>query len=194
VLGYSGAECGVLKDRGAGCPRGWAVGCWVLGSQGGAGLWGAGGAGWGVPRAGPWVRGLTGLFQLEETLQLRAESRQGSLRGDSLRGDSLRGDSLRGTSICSAMVRAGGAPGGGGPLSAPTRTRPRAAAAGAWPPPPARSRAVQPPAMGAKPPPGGATPPLGVQTPPCLHTPLHACAPPPSTQPRGGPGASVRQR
>ncbi|XP_009465366.1 PREDICTED: nectin-4 [Nipponia nippon] len=36
--------------------------------------------------------------QLEETLQLRAESRQGSLRGDSLRGDSLRG-----TSICSAM-------------------------------------------------------------------------------------------
>ncbi|XP_042641560.1 nectin-4 [Tyto alba] len=41
--------------------------------------------------------------QLEETLQLRAESRQGSLRGDSLRGDSLRGDSLRGTSICSAM-------------------------------------------------------------------------------------------
>ncbi|NXN12702.1 NECT4 protein, partial [Indicator maculatus] len=39
--------------------------------------------------------------QLEETLQLRAESRQGSLRGDSLRGDSLRG-----TSICSAMVRA----------------------------------------------------------------------------------------
>uniref|UniRef100_A0A8C3LB33 Nectin-4 n=1 Tax=Chrysolophus pictus TaxID=9089 RepID=A0A8C3LB33_CHRPC len=41
--------------------------------------------------------------QLEETLQLRTESRQGSLRGDSLRGDSLRGDSLRGTSICSAM-------------------------------------------------------------------------------------------
>ncbi|KAJ7428573.1 hypothetical protein BTVI_00251 [Pitangus sulphuratus] len=36
-------------------------------------------------------------------MQLRAESRQGSLRGDSLRGDSLRGDSLRGTSICSAM-------------------------------------------------------------------------------------------
>ncbi|XP_019466817.1 nectin-4 [Meleagris gallopavo] len=36
--------------------------------------------------------------QLEETLQLRTESRQGSLRGDSLRGDSLRG-----TSICSAM-------------------------------------------------------------------------------------------
>uniref|UniRef100_A0A8C3MHQ5 Nectin-4 n=1 Tax=Geospiza parvula TaxID=87175 RepID=A0A8C3MHQ5_GEOPR len=32
--------------------------------------------------------------QLEETLQLRTESRQGSLRGDSLRGDSL---------ICSAM-------------------------------------------------------------------------------------------
>ncbi|RMB93949.1 hypothetical protein DUI87_29685 [Hirundo rustica rustica] len=51
---------------------------------------------------------LTGLSQLEETLQLRTESRQGSLRGDSLRGDSLRGDSLRGdslrgTSICSAM-------------------------------------------------------------------------------------------
>lgn len=43
-------------------------------------------------------------LQLEETLQLRTESRQGSLRGDSLRGDSLRGDSLRGTSICSAMV------------------------------------------------------------------------------------------
>ncbi|NXS83557.1 NECT4 protein, partial [Erpornis zantholeuca] len=48
------------------------------------------------------------LSQLEETLQLRTESRQGSLRGDSLRGDSLRGDSLRGdslrgTSICSAM-------------------------------------------------------------------------------------------
>ncbi|XP_046759823.1 nectin-4 isoform X1 [Gallus gallus] len=46
--------------------------------------------------------------QMEETLQLRTESRQGSLRGDSLRGDSLRGDSLRGdslrgTSICSAM-------------------------------------------------------------------------------------------
>ncbi|XP_061300222.1 nectin-4-like [Pezoporus flaviventris] len=37
--------------------------------------------------------GLTGPLQLEETLQLRAESRQGSLRGDSLRG----------TSICSAM-------------------------------------------------------------------------------------------
>ncbi|XP_068778211.1 nectin-4 [Struthio camelus] len=36
--------------------------------------------------------------QLEETLHLRAESRQGSLRGDSLRGESLRG-----TSICSAM-------------------------------------------------------------------------------------------
>ncbi|NXX35472.1 NECT4 protein, partial [Nicator chloris] len=41
--------------------------------------------------------------QLEETLQLRTESRQGSLRGDSLRGGSLRGGSLRGTSICSAM-------------------------------------------------------------------------------------------
>ncbi|XP_065510012.1 nectin-4 [Caloenas nicobarica] len=40
--------------------------------------------------------------QLEETLQLRTESRQGSRQG-SLRGDSLRGDSLRGTSICSAM-------------------------------------------------------------------------------------------
>nr|XP_009666371.1 PREDICTED: nectin-4 [Struthio camelus australis] len=36
--------------------------------------------------------------QLEETLHLRAESRQGSLRGGSLRGESLRG-----TSICSAM-------------------------------------------------------------------------------------------
>ncbi|XP_016160534.1 PREDICTED: nectin-4 [Ficedula albicollis] len=56
---------------------------------------------------------------LEETLQLRTESRQGSirgdsLRGDSLRGDSLRGDSLRGTSICSAMPKEEEEEGGGG--------------------------------------------------------------------------------
>ncbi|RMB88264.1 hypothetical protein DUI87_35376 [Hirundo rustica rustica] len=63
----------------------------------------------GVQTVSGGVRGV----RLEETLQLRTESRQGSLRGDSLRGDSLRGDSLRGdslrgdslrgTSICSAM-------------------------------------------------------------------------------------------
>lgn len=107
---------GVLKeDQEAGYPWGWAVGCLGGGGYRGAqeepGRGGSGRGCWvGMPRmlAGPWgaqelgcgLLGLMGLFQLEETLQLRAESRQGSLRGDSLRGDSLRG-----TSICSAMVR-----------------------------------------------------------------------------------------
>lgn len=58
--------------------------CWALGVHGGP---------WEPPGSD------SASLQLEETLQLRTESRQGSLRGDSLRGDSLRG-----TSICSAMV------------------------------------------------------------------------------------------
>uniref|UniRef100_A0A8B9IAG9 Nectin-4 n=1 Tax=Anser brachyrhynchus TaxID=132585 RepID=A0A8B9IAG9_9AVES len=105
-----------VKGRAAGI--GVLLGCWVLLGAHGVlgyvlGVWvrGApcvavvvGGAGWGVGHGGPeggpvLCPGVPHVvLQLEETLHLRAESRQGSLRGDSLRGDSLRG-----TSICSAM-------------------------------------------------------------------------------------------
>lgn len=80
-------------------PRGWGRrggGCWVAVGPSAA-VCGEHRGSDGGPRRR--LGSDSAALQLEETLQLRTESRQGSLRGDSLRGDSLRG-----TSICSAMV------------------------------------------------------------------------------------------